>query len=145
MFFVLQYIFCHNLKSLPLFQVSLGIQLFHHLFSAILFGGVFHQTGDDARRPFVNVKFCLSVLVFFLYTHIMTPVLLCKSLDKRSPVFVKYFHDLFVLTLFYCAAVSATHLACVHRSKYVSLQSHNSTAVTKSFTNISEFKYLGNL
>lgn len=66
-------------KAFISFQVSLGIQLFHHLFSAVLIGGIFVQTGDDAKRPFANVKFCLSILVFFLYTHIMAPVLLCES------------------------------------------------------------------
>jgi hypothetical protein len=54
-------------------------------------GGIFLQTGDDAKRPFANVKFCLSVLVFFLYTHIMTPVLLCESLSLYSPVFPDVF------------------------------------------------------
>jgi len=67
-----------QLRSLLSLQVSLGIQLFHHLFSAVLIGGIFLQAGDDAKRPFTNVKFCLSVLVFFLYTHVMTPVHICE-------------------------------------------------------------------
>ena len=63
-------------ESLLSFQVSLGIQVFHHMFSAVFFGWTFLHTGDDGNKPFTNVKFCLSVLVFFLYTHIMSPVLL---------------------------------------------------------------------
>jgi len=65
-------------ESLLSFQVSLGIQIFHHLFSAVLLGCIFLHIGNDGSKPFTNMKFCLSVLVFFLYTHIMSPVLLCE-------------------------------------------------------------------
>jgi hypothetical protein len=74
----------------------------------VLIGGIFLQTGDDAKRPFANVKFCLSVLVFFLYTHIMTPVLLCESLGECFPIcsdiFMIYsFLDYFI----YCSIYKA--------------------------------------
>lgn len=86
--------------------VSLGIQLFHHLFSAVLFGCIFLQIGDDARRPFANVKFCLSVLVFFLYTHIMTPVLLFPTAVKLLKR--EYFNRWYGLKAYYMAITVAS-------------------------------------
>lgn len=81
--------------------VALGIQLFHHLFSAILIGSIFFHMGDDASRTFANVKFCLSVLVFFLYTHIMTPVLLFPNAVKLMKR--EYFNRWYGLKAYYAA------------------------------------------
>lgn len=102
--------FCILVRRLFLQQkrnsVSLGIQLFHHLFSAVLIGGIFLQTGDDAKRPFANVKFCLSVLVFFLYTHIMTPVLLFPTAVKLLKR--EYFNRWYGLKAYYMAITVAS-------------------------------------
>lgn len=58
--------------------MTLWIQFFHHFLSAFILGGIYYGTGNTADNPFMNFKFSLSVLVFFMYTYIMTPVLLCK-------------------------------------------------------------------
>ncbi|KAI5642773.1 ABC-2 type transporter domain-containing protein [Phthorimaea operculella] len=64
--------FLQNKRNL----VSLYIQLAHHVVSAVLLGSIFFQVGNNANVPVVNFKFCLSCLVFFMYTYIMIPVLL---------------------------------------------------------------------
>ncbi|XP_013136906.1 PREDICTED: ATP-binding cassette sub-family G member 1-like isoform X1 [Papilio polytes] len=57
-------------------SITLWIQLVHHVVSAVLLGSIFLLVGNDAAVPIVNFKFCISVLVFFMYTYIMIPVLL---------------------------------------------------------------------
>ncbi|KAJ2950237.1 hypothetical protein O0L34_g11599 [Tuta absoluta] len=64
--------FLQNKRNL----VTIWIQLAHHVVSAVLLGSIFFQVGNDANVPVVNFKFCLSCLVFFMYTYIMIPVLL---------------------------------------------------------------------
>lgn len=86
--------------------VSLGIQVFHHMFSAVFFGWTFLHTGDDGNKPFTNVKFCLSVLVFFLYTHIMSPVLLLPSAVKLLKR--EYFNRWYGLKAYYLAITVAS-------------------------------------
>ncbi|CAG4983640.1 unnamed protein product [Parnassius apollo] len=57
-------------------SVTLWIQLAHHVVSAVLLGSIFFLVGNDGSAPVVNFKFCISVVVFFMYTYIMIPVLL---------------------------------------------------------------------
>ncbi|PSN47138.1 hypothetical protein C0J52_17456 [Blattella germanica] len=86
--------------------VALLIQLFHHIFLAILVGSIFQGTGDDMSRPFANIKFCLCMVVFFLYTHIMTPVLLFPTgvkLMKRE-----FFNRWYGLKAYYVAITIAS-------------------------------------
>jgi len=67
------------------FQTSLWIQFGHHLFSALILGAIFYGVGNDGSRPFDNFKFCISVLIFFMYTYTMAPVLLRKySITVRN-------------------------------------------------------------
>lgn len=54
------------------------IQIIHHLISGGLLGSIFFGIGNDASMVVSNFNFCLSVMVFFVYTHVMVPVLLCK-------------------------------------------------------------------
>lgn len=56
----------------------LNIQFFHHLVSGMLIGGIFFGTGNDASQSVSVFKYCISVNVFFMYTYVMSPVLLCK-------------------------------------------------------------------
>lgn len=56
-------------------KTTLWIMLCHHLISGSLLGTIFLGVGDDANRPFDNFKFVISVVVFFMYTHVMCPVL----------------------------------------------------------------------
>ncbi|KAJ8721314.1 hypothetical protein PYW07_002089 [Mythimna separata] len=56
-------------------MTSHWIQLAHHLVCALLLGSIFFKVGNNAAVPIVNFKFCLSCLVFFMYTYVMIPVL----------------------------------------------------------------------
>lgn len=103
----------------------------------MLIGGIFLQIGDDAKRPFANVKFCLSVLVFFLYTHIMTPVLLCElSLSLYYPVFARYVCDSLISGIFYGTAITVRHVINIVLAKYITVQSLKLISVIKLFENI---------
>ena len=59
-------------------KTTIFIQLFHHVFSAILIGLVFLGVGNKASMIFNNFKFILCCMVFFVYTYAMVPVLTCK-------------------------------------------------------------------
>lgn len=59
----------------------LYIQLAHHLVSGALLGGIYWGVGNDAKFAIANFKFCLSCLVFFMYTYVMIPVLICKYFE----------------------------------------------------------------
>lgn len=59
-------------------RTMIWIQIIHHLISAGLLGSIFFGIGNDADMVVSNFNFCLSVMVFFVYTHVMVPVLLCK-------------------------------------------------------------------
>ncbi|KOB71082.1 putative the eye pigment transporter, partial [Operophtera brumata] len=48
-------------------------------------GSIFFKIGNDGSIPIVNFKFCLSCVVFFMYTYIMIPILLSDPGD--------YLHD----------------------------------------------------
>lgn len=56
----------------------LWIQLFHHILSGLLVGGIFYGIGEDAGQMIANFKYCMSVVAFFMYTYVMVPVLICK-------------------------------------------------------------------
>ncbi|XP_069705223.1 ATP-binding cassette subfamily G member 4-like [Periplaneta americana] len=86
--------------------VSLSIQLFHHLFSAFLLGGVYFKIGEDATKPFSSVKFSLCVTVFFLYTHVMTPVLLFPTAVRHLKR--EYFNRWYSLKAYYMAMTVAS-------------------------------------
>ncbi|XP_028164905.1 ATP-binding cassette subfamily G member 4-like [Ostrinia nubilalis] len=82
-------------------SLTLWIQLLHHLISAGLLGSIFFLVGNDASAPIVNFKFCLSCLVFFMYTYIMIPVLLFPTevrLLRRE-----YFNRWYSLKAYYAA------------------------------------------
>lgn len=59
-------------------KTMIWIQIIHHLISGGLLGSIFFGIGNDAGMAVSNFNFCLSVMVFFVYTHVMVPVLLCK-------------------------------------------------------------------
>ncbi|XP_026470958.1 ATP-binding cassette sub-family G member 1-like [Ctenocephalides felis] len=85
---------------------SLWIQLIHHIISAVLIGGIFFDIGQDANMIFVNFKFYICVMVFYLYTYIMVPVLLFPmeiKLLKRE-----YFNRWYGLKSFYASLSVAT-------------------------------------
>ncbi|XP_077298624.1 ATP-binding cassette subfamily G member 4-like [Arctopsyche grandis] len=55
---------------------SLWILIAHHVISGLLVGAIFYDIGNDGSIPIANFKFCLSVVVFFMYTYTMSPILL---------------------------------------------------------------------
>ncbi|XP_049868321.1 ATP-binding cassette subfamily G member 4-like [Pectinophora gossypiella] len=85
---------------------SLWIQLAHHVISALLLGSIFFMVGNNGSVPIVNFKFCLSCLVFFMYTYIMIPVLLFPMevrLLRRE-----YFNRWYSLKAYYAALTFAS-------------------------------------
>lgn len=94
--------FIQNKRNLT----TLWIQLAHHLTSAILLGSIFFGIGNDGAYPVVNFKFCMSCLVFFMYTYIMIPILLFPMevhLLRRE-----YFNRWYSLKAYYAALSFAT-------------------------------------
>jgi len=49
----------------------------HHLVSALMLGGMFYDIGNDAGMAFQNIKYFISVIVFFLYAYMMAAVIVC--------------------------------------------------------------------
>ncbi|XP_063893601.1 ATP-binding cassette subfamily G member 4 [Helicoverpa armigera] len=89
--------FMQNLRNTS----SHWIQFAHHTISAILLGSIFFNVGNNAAIPVVNFKFCISCLVFFMYTYTMIPVLLFPfqvRLLRRE-----YFNRWYSLKAFYAA------------------------------------------
>ncbi|KAG6460911.1 hypothetical protein O3G_MSEX012299 [Manduca sexta] len=87
-------------------SISLWIQLIHHVTSAVLLGSIFFGIGNDGASPIANFKFCLSCLVFFMYTYIMIPILLFPMevrLIRRE-----YFNRWYSLKAYYAALSFAT-------------------------------------
>ncbi|KAL4713602.1 hypothetical protein ACJJTC_016685 [Scirpophaga incertulas] len=82
-------------------SMSLWIQLIHHVISASLLGSIFFLVGNDANAPIVNFKFCLSCVVFFMYTYIMIPVLLFPP--EVRMLRREYFNRYYSLKAYYAA------------------------------------------
>ncbi|KAL3266635.1 hypothetical protein HHI36_010798 [Cryptolaemus montrouzieri] len=79
----------------------LYIQFFHHLISALLVGGIFFGVGNNATQIPAIFKFCICATVFFIYTYLMTPVLLFPleiKLLRRE-----YFNRWYSLKAYYMA------------------------------------------
>ncbi|XP_073949751.1 ATP-binding cassette subfamily G member 4-like [Choristoneura fumiferana] len=85
---------------------GLWIQLLHHVISGALIGSVFFSVGNDADQPIANFKFCLSCLVFFMYTYIMIPVLLFPT--EVRMLRREYFNRWYSLKAYYAALTFAS-------------------------------------
>lgn len=59
-------------------NVILIMQAIHHIFSALVLGSIFYGIGNDAKMIRSNFNFCLAMMVFFIYTYAMVPILHCK-------------------------------------------------------------------
>ncbi|XP_065341155.1 ATP-binding cassette subfamily G member 4-like [Cloeon dipterum] len=57
-------------------KAMLRLLFTHHLLSAVLLGGMFYDVGDDAGMAYQNVKYYISVIVFFLYAYMMAAVVI---------------------------------------------------------------------
>nr|CAD7612859.1 unnamed protein product [Timema genevievae] len=82
------------------------IMLLHHIFSGFVLGGIYFGSANDATKPFMNFKFCISVLVFFMYTHIMTQVLIFPTEVKLLQR--EYFNRWYGLKPYYMALTVST-------------------------------------
>nr|XP_015834339.1 PREDICTED: uncharacterized protein LOC100141557 [Tribolium castaneum] len=87
-------------------RLGLYIQFFHHLLSGLIVGGIFYGIGNDAAQTIAIFKYCVCINVFFMYTHVMMPVLLFPlevSLMKRE-----YFNRWYGLKAYYAAMTVVT-------------------------------------
>ncbi|XP_023936206.1 ATP-binding cassette sub-family G member 1-like [Bicyclus anynana] len=89
--------FTQNIRN----SLSLWIQLLHHISAAVLLGGIFFLIGNDGNAPIANFKFCVSCVVFFMYTHIMIPVLLFPM--ELRMLRREYFNRWYSLKAYYAA------------------------------------------
>ncbi|XP_034826923.1 ATP-binding cassette sub-family G member 1-like [Maniola hyperantus] len=87
-------------------SLSLWIQLLHHVSAAVLLGGIFFLIGNDGNAPIANFKFCLSCVVFFMYTYIMIPVLLFPM--ELRMLRREYFNRWYSLKAYYAALTFST-------------------------------------
>lgn len=69
-------------------KLMLAVQLLHHLISSVSMGLSFYGVGNNASHMVANFKFYIGVLLFFCYTYVMSPILLCKckinSIDNNA-------------------------------------------------------------
>ncbi|KAJ8976176.1 hypothetical protein NQ317_002065 [Molorchus minor] len=96
---------CRMLLQTRRNQSIIQIQFFHHLISALLLGGIYFGTGNDANQTISTFKYCISINVFFMYTYVMSPVLLFPlevRLLKRE-----YFNRWYSLKAYYVAMTIA--------------------------------------
>jgi ATP-binding cassette subfamily G (WHITE) protein 1 len=87
-------------------NTGMYIQFFHHLLSALIVGGIFYGTGNDASQTIATFKYCVCINVFFMYTHVMLPVLLFPlevKMMKRE-----YFNRWYSLKAYYSALTVTT-------------------------------------
>lgn len=61
-----------------LYISGLWIQLFHHILCSVLIGLCFLNMANDGTQMFNHLKMCVGLVIFFAYTQIMVPVLVCK-------------------------------------------------------------------
>lgn len=78
-------------KQMSRNKTSLYIQLFHHILSGLIVGGIFYGIGNDASQTNAIFKYCVCCNVFFMYTYVMTPVLLCKYFSTQLITFTFFF------------------------------------------------------
>ncbi|XP_046660495.1 ATP-binding cassette subfamily G member 4 [Homalodisca vitripennis] len=55
--------------------LGLKIQLFHHMICSLLVGIIFFDRANDGEMFFDHMKFCMGIILFHAYTHVMVPVL----------------------------------------------------------------------
>ncbi|XP_038214708.1 ATP-binding cassette sub-family G member 1-like [Zerene cesonia] len=82
-------------------SISLWIQFIHHVTAAVLLGGIFFGIGNNGSVPIANFKFCLSCLVFFMYTYVMIPILLFPM--EMRMLRREYFNRWYSLKAYYAA------------------------------------------
>uniref|UniRef100_A0A0K8WFN7 ATP-binding cassette sub-family G member 1 n=1 Tax=Bactrocera latifrons TaxID=174628 RepID=A0A0K8WFN7_BACLA len=56
-------------------RVALLIQFLHHVLTALCFGLIFLNLGNQGSRMFDHLKFCIGVIIIIAYTQVMVPIL----------------------------------------------------------------------
>lgn len=59
---------------------GLKVQFIHYLMCGLTIGAMFYGTANDGTQFFNHLKLCVGIILFFGYTQLMIPVLLCKYL-----------------------------------------------------------------
>lgn len=57
---------------------TLAIQLLHYMLCAVLAGACFYGIADRGDMMYNHLKFCLSVVLFFSYTRLLIPIIICR-------------------------------------------------------------------
>lgn len=64
-------------------STALKVQLIHYFLCGFIVGVLYYGTANEGTQFYGHLKLCVSVIVFFGYTHLMIPVLLCKYLSYQ--------------------------------------------------------------
>ncbi|KAF2896641.1 hypothetical protein ILUMI_09535 [Ignelater luminosus] len=56
--------------------VVIWVQLFYHALCVVFYGGLFYGVGNNGSLTVQSLNYCFSVMIFFVYTYLMSPVLL---------------------------------------------------------------------
>lgn len=59
---------------------TLAIQFFHYMLCSILAGVCFYGIAERGDMMYNHLKFCLSVVLFFSYTRLLIPIIICTLL-----------------------------------------------------------------
>ena len=65
-------------SALTVRQVALQIQFIHHTMCAFLVALLYFNVARDGSQFFTHMKFSIGLVLFYTYTHVMVPVLLCE-------------------------------------------------------------------
>lgn len=98
------------LNMVFVFQLALWIQLLHHVITALFLGGIFFDIGNDAAKPITNFKFCFTIVIFFTYTYLMVPILICKSFFNNS--ILHKFRNIFATYQLYHPNIGRDQILC---------------------------------
>ncbi|XP_067647342.1 ATP-binding cassette subfamily G member 4 isoform X2 [Eurosta solidaginis] len=56
-------------------RFALVVQFLHHVLTAMCFGLIFLNLGNQGSRMFDHLKFCIGVIIIIAYTQVMVPIL----------------------------------------------------------------------
>lgn len=71
-------LFCRNFLQLRRSRIALALHLGHNILCGLSVGILFYQVGAKSDSMMVNMKYLFGIVVYFLFTHAVAPILLCK-------------------------------------------------------------------
>ncbi|KAL4713588.1 hypothetical protein ACJJTC_005073 [Scirpophaga incertulas] len=74
---------CRMMIQISRNRQALWIQLLHHIMCGFLIGMCFFNMANDGTQMFNHLKMCVGLVLFFAYTQIMVPVLICKPQEVK--------------------------------------------------------------